>query len=307
MRKQLGYCAAHLDAHLTFLAGEELTHESLNPEKGEQEMSRFMPSGKSLTLHAVAGIPLIQTGDDLSQIILKALHENDIALADGDVLVLAQKIVSKSEGRWVALSSVTPSKQAIDLAQKVDKDARLVELILSESVEVISHREDGVLIVMHRHGFVMANAGIDHSNVGGGDTVLLLPKDADYSAQKLKEQIHHRCGVNVNLIINDSFGRAWRHGTAGCAIGVAGFSPLKNYIGKPDLFGCLLQTTQVAVADELAAAASFLMGQADESAPVVLIRGANLPPADGTIQQLIRAKPEDMFLETSSTFSLTAA
>lgn len=270
-------------------------------------MSRFIPSSKSLTLHAVSGIPLIQTGDDLSQIILKALHEDDLVLADGDVLVLAQKIVSKSEGRWAKLSSVTPSEHAIDLAQKVDKDPRLVELILSESVEVIAHRETGMLIIMHRHGFVMANAGIDHSNVGGGDTVLLLPKDSDHSAQKLKEQIHHLCGVNVNVIINDSFGRAWRRGTAGCAIGVAGFAPLKNYIGKPDLFGCLLQTSQVAVADELAAAASFLMGQADESRPVVLIRGANLPPADGTIQQLIRSKPEDVFLETPSTFSLKAA
>jgi len=270
-------------------------------------MSETNPSSRSLTLHAVSGIPLIKTGDDLGQIILKALNANDLTLMNGDVLVLAQKIVSKSEGRRIELASVTPSKRAIDLAQKVNKDPRLVELILSESVEVVAHREDGVLIVAHRLGYVMANAGIDHSNVGGVDAVLLLPQDPDHSAQKLKAQMRDLCGVDIKVIINDSFGRAWRHGTAGCALGVAGFAPLKNYIGKPDLFGYLMQTTQVAVADELAAAASFLMGQADEASPLVLIRGAHLPSAEGKIQELIRYKPEDMFLETPSTFSLAAA
>lgn len=267
-------------------------------------MNRLTPAGKSLTLHAVSGIPLIKTGDDLGPIIIKALNESDIVLSDGDVLVLAQKIVSKSEGRWAALSSVTPSKQAIDLAQKINKDARLVELILSESEEVAAHRESGMLIVAHRLGFVMANAGIDHSNVGDEDSVLLLPKDPDHSARELKKQIRHLCGADVNIIINDSFGRAWRHGTVGCAIGVAGFSPIKSYIGDPDLFGYLLKTSRVAVADELAAAASFLMGQADEGVPVVLIRGADLPPADGTTQQLIRPKEADAFRETSSTLAL---
>ncbi|MEJ2767845.1 coenzyme F420-0:L-glutamate ligase [Mycetohabitans sp. B46] len=270
-------------------------------------MSHATQTARSMTVSAIGGIPLIQTGDDLGQIITEAIHKNDIALENGDVLVLAQKIISKSEGRWVALSSVKPGKQAIDLAQKVDKDPRLVELILSESAEIVAHRQDGVLITAHRLGCVMANAGIDHSNVGDEDSVLLLPKDPDHSARQLKKQFHHLCGVDVHVIINDSFGRVWRHGTAGCAIGVAGFSPLKNYIGKPDLFGQLLRTTQVAVADELAAAASFLMGQADEGSPVVLIRGANLPAADGTVQQLIRPKEEDLFRETSSTLAVEMA
>ncbi|MCG1043604.1 coenzyme F420-0:L-glutamate ligase [Mycetohabitans sp. B8] len=262
---------------------------------------------RSMTISAIPGIPLIKTGDDLGQIIAKALSENGIVLSDGDVLVLAQKIVSKAEGRWVALSSVTPSRQAIDLAQQVGKDPRHVEVVLSESDEVIAYSRKNALITAHRLGFVMGDAGIDHSNVGDDGLVLLLPKDPDSSARQLKKQLHDLCGADVRIIINDSFGRGWRCGSIGTTIGIAGFSPIKNYIGKPDLFGRVLQTSRVAVADELAAAASFMMGQADEGAPVVMIRGADLPSTEGTTQQLIRPKEDDLFRKTSSTIAVKSA
>ena len=214
---------------------------------------------------------------------------------DGDILVIAQKIVSKAEGRIINLNDVVPSPRASALAKKVDKDPRLVEIILSESSEVIRYRK-GVLIVAHRLGFVMANAGIDRSNSGEDDElVILLPLDPDGSAAALKAKIDNDCRVNVGVIINDSFGRAWRNGIVGVALGAAGVPSLRNMVGIPDLFGRKMQVTEVAVADEIAAAASLLMGQAAEGLPAVHIRGfvCNAPPLPAAA--LLRRKELDLF------------
>ncbi len=252
----------------------------------------------SMTLVALQGVPLVKPGDNLTQVIKAGLIESQITLEDGDIIVLAQKIVSKAENRYVNLGTVTPSDDAIELARKVDKDPRLVEVILRESEEVVRFRP-GVLIVQNKLGFVHANAGVDKSNVphsGGEDsTALLLPENPDASAQILKKSIRSTFNVDISVIINDSFGRAWRHGTVGMAIGSAGFPPLLDLRGEKDLFGRVLEITQVAIADELAAAASLLMGQAGEGTPIVVIKGVKLPPSDDNVSALIRPKTEDLF------------
>ena len=254
-------------------------------------------SSGQLSITALSNIPLVHPGDDLPDIICNGLSDSELALQDGDILVLAQKIVSKSEGRYAALSSVTPSTKAIELAEEVDKDSRLVELILSESTDIVRIRK-GVLIVEHNLGIVMANAGIDASNVeplegeASGEVaqqVLLLPKDPDESCNSLRNVLHEKMGVDVAVIINDSVGRAWRNGTVGMAIGTAGIDALLDLNGRP------LQATQVGLADELAAAASIVMGQADEGRPVVHIRGYAVQTAGGNAQDLIRAQEQDLF------------
>jgi coenzyme F420-0:L-glutamate ligase / coenzyme F420-1:gamma-L-glutamate ligase len=250
----------------------------------------------TLTLTALAGLPLVNAGDDLARLLQAALQRANIVVEDGDILVIAQKIVSKAEGRIVNLKDVVPSPRASILAKEVDKDPRLVEVILSESSEVIRYRK-GVLIVAHRLGFVMANAGIDRSNSGQPDDelVILLPRDPDRSAAALKAKIDNDCGANVGVIINDSFGRAWRNGVVGVALGAAGVPSLRNMVGIPDLFGRNLQVTEVAVADEVAAAASLLMGQAAEGLPAVHMRGfvCDAPPSPATA--LLRRKELDLF------------
>lgn len=211
------------------------------------------------------------------------------------MVVLAQKIVSKSEGRIVPLAGVTPSPRAEELAKTVLKDPRLVELILRESREVL-RAVPNVLIVEHRLGFVMANAGIDHSNVEGDeDHVLLLPADPDGSAQRLRERFKQIAGVDVGVIINDSWGRAWRMGTTGAAIGVAGLPALVDMRGQPDLNGRILRVTEVAHADEIAAAASLLMGQSNEGQPAVIVRGFGPAARDGNGQELVRPRKMDLF------------
>ena len=220
----------------------------------------------SLTLTPLSGMPLIRRGDNLADLIVKALQESKIMLEENDILVLAQKIVSKAEGRAVNLATVTPSPRAIDLAQATEKDARVVELVLQESNEVLRTRP-GTIIVEHRLGFVCANAGIDHSNVAGeGDQaeewVLLLPAEPDRSAEMICKEVASRTRKQIGILIIDSHGRAWRNGTVGVAIGLAGLPGLLDLRGKPDLFGFTLRITQVGVADELAAAASLVMGQA---------------------------------------------
>ena len=247
---------------------------------------------------ALTGLPLIRAGDDLVALILGECSAAGEKLCDGDILVLAQKIVSKAEGRVVDLASVTPSAAALELAQSSNKDPRLVEVILTESNEVIRQRE-GALIVENRLGVVLANAGVDMSNVDqdGGDAVLLLPEDPDRSCALLREGIKQRAEVNVGVMINDSLGRAFRNGTAGAALGVAGVPTLVDLSGTPDLFGRPLRVTQVAIADELAAAASLLMGQANEGRPVVLVRGFQCHAAPGKGQDLIRVKEQDLFRE----------
>jgi len=251
----------------------------------------------SLTLTALDGVPTIEVGHDLVATIAAALERSDIRLCDDDVLILAQKIISKTEGRTVRLSTVTPSTRAQHLAAQSQKDARLVELILQESTEVLRCRP-GVLIVVHRLGFILANAGIDVSNVDsddGHETVLLLPANPDASAANLKARIGERLKADVGLIINDSMGRAWRLGTVGTAIGVAGLPSLLDLRGAPDSTGRPLRVTEVGIADELAAAASVLMGQAAEGRPIVHVRGFPYQRRDGTAAELIRPKHMDLF------------
>ncbi|CAA0079699.1 Coenzyme F420:L-glutamate ligase [Zhongshania aliphaticivorans] len=240
---------------------------------------------------------MVLPGDDLVDILLVALSTADIALQDGDVLVLAQKIVSKAENRYAYLKDVEPSEEACALAKKCDKDPRHMQLLLNESREVIRARP-GVVIVEHELGYVHANAGIDRSNIDSDDDnprLLLLPKDPDRSAALLKSSLQTRLGVEVNIIINDSAGRAWRNGTLGFALGTAGFEAVENRVGELDIYGRPLEVTEVAVADELAAGASFLMGQGSEALPVVLIRGANLRPSSQGSAGLIRDREKDMF------------
>lgn len=250
-----------------------------------------------ITLSALPDFPLVEPGDDLVALILASLHGAGQTLADGDVLVLAQKIVSKAENRYGYLNQVDPAAEALELAQRADKDPRLAQLILDESKEVVRVRP-GVVIVEHRLGYVHANAGIDKSNIHSDEQnprVLLLPLDSDASAASLREQIKLKSGRDIYIIINDSAGRAWRNGTVGMAIGTAGFEPLENLIGDQDLFDRPMEVTEVAVADELAAAASFMMGQAAQGSPVVHIRGAQLRPSSLGSKPLIREKSKDLF------------
>ena len=249
-----------------------------------------------ISLTAVPHIPDVQPGDNLAELILTALAEANLALQDGDVLAIAQKIVSKAEGRLVHLAEVEPGPRALAVAAQTDKDPRVVELILRESDE-ISRLKPGVLVVRHKLGFTSANAGIDRSNVAAdGDTaVLLLPIDPDASAAVIRQTIHARLGVTVGVVITDSHGRPFRLGTVGVAIGVAGLPALWDRRGEPDRYGYILQHTDVGVADEIAAAAGLLMGQAAEGRPVVLLRGLNLPPADGRAVDLVRPKELDLY------------
>jgi coenzyme F420-0:L-glutamate ligase/coenzyme F420-1:gamma-L-glutamate ligase len=233
-------------------------------------------------------LPRVRPGDDLAALIAPA------GLKDHDVVVVAQKIVSKSEGRLFRLSDVTPSPQAVELGQKVDKDPRLVEFILRESKEVVRAIR-GVLIVEHRLGFVMANAGVDASNVDDPEQVLLLPADPDGSARRLRARLKEIAGVEVGVIVNDSWGRAWRNGTVGAAIGAAGLPALVDMRGQPDMNGTILRVTEIGHADELAAAASILMGQAAEGQPVVIVRGLGPPARDGNAAELVRPKQMDLF------------
>lgn len=265
----------------------------------------------ALTLTPLSKIPLIRRDDNLADIVVIALSENKISLRDNDILVFAQKIVSKAEGRAVNLATVTPSQHAIELANQTEKDPRLVELILQESNQVLRTRV-GAIIVEHKLGFVCANAGIDHSNVSSplrmrdepgvreerdsaAEWVLLLPEDPDHSAEKIRRKVESKTGSRVGILIIDSHGRAWRNGTVGVAIGIAGLPGLEDLRGRPDLFGYKLQVTQVGVADELGAAASLVMGQAAEGIPVVHVRGFPYPLRKGSLKELIRPKEQDLF------------
>ena len=265
-----------------------------------------------LTLTPLKYIPLIRQDDDLADIILNSLRENKIELEDNDILVIAQKILSKAEGQMVNLTTVTPSQRASQLAEQTEKDPRLIELILQESSEVLRTRS-GTIIVEHKLGFICANAGIDHSNVdspllsgrvperveGSGvrseDWVLLLPQDPDLSSRKMRDDIQSKTGKRIGILIIDSHGRAWRNGTVGISIGMSGIPGLEDLRGKPDLFGTELRITQVGAADELAAAASLMMGQAAEGTPVVHVRGFPYPLREGSLKELIRPKEQDMF------------
>ena len=254
-------------------------------------------SSTSLSMTALSGIPLVRPGDDLVEYILKGLRSERLYLTDGDILVIAQKVVSKAEGRYVRLDNVQPSTRAQQLAEAAGKDPRLVELILSESSEILRCCP-GVIIVVNRQGLVLANAGIDHSNVeqdGDVEQVLLLPADPDASAACICSELREQTQVSVAVIINDSIGRAWRNGTTGTAIGVAGLPALLDLRGHPDLFGEPLLVSEEAVADELAAATSLLQSQAAEGRPVVLIRGYAPSALPSPASSLIRPKAKDLF------------
>lgn len=243
----------------------------------------------AMTLFPVQHLPLIHPGDDLAALIVAHLAAQGERLQPGDILVLAQKIVSKAEGRLVKLSEVTPGAQAEELAHLVDKDPRHVQAILDDSRAIIRARK-GLLVVEQRNGWVCANAGVDRSNVAPGEEELiaLLPQDADASAARLRARLGELTGVEPGVIINDSHGRAWRIGTTGVAIGCAGLPPIWNQRGLHDLFGYELMSSEECIADELAGAASLLMGQSDEGRPVVVIRGYTpppLPPAPATAIQ----------------------
>ncbi len=239
----------------------------------------------------------MRAGHDLATIVLSALSHSGEALAHGDVLVIAQKIFSKAEGRIVPLATVVASARAMALAEEVRKDPRVVELILRESKEVVRHKAD-LLVVEHRLGFVTANAGIDMSNIEHGDeddTVLMLPLDPDGSCSRLRSALEARTGVGIGVIMNDSHGRAFRNGVVGVAIGVSGVAALADLRGQVDLFGRSLRATEVAVADEMAAAASLVMGQAAEGRPIVLARGFPLAHREASVAELFRPKHMDVF------------
>jgi coenzyme F420-0:L-glutamate ligase/coenzyme F420-1:gamma-L-glutamate ligase len=253
----------------------------------------------TLAITPLQNIPLIRQGDNLADMILDSLSHSGIQLQTGDILVVAQKIISKAEGRMVNLAGITPTLQAIELAAKTEKDPRVVELILQESNEIVRTRP-GTIIVEHKLGFVCANAGIDHSNVAGmgdekGEYVLLLPEDPEGSAKQLREHMHKRSNVDIGVMVVDSHGRAWRNGTVGMCIGLSGVPAVIDERGWKDLFGYTLRITVVGVADELAAAASLVMGQAAEGTPVAHVRGFPYPLRDGSFKELLRPKDQDMF------------
>ncbi len=263
----------------------------------------------TLTFTPLPKIPLIHPGDDLVEILLNALQTAKVTLDDGDILVLASKIVSKAESRQVNLNTVTPSDEALQLAGQSDKDPRLVELLLRESKSVMRVRP-GTIIVEHRLGFVCANAGIDHSNVQPGKTqptdkefgsvpddwVLLLPENPDQTALEIRRRIKLATGNRIGVLIIDSHGRAWRLGTIGMTIGLSGLPGLVDKRGWSDLFGYRLKITIVAAADELAAAASLVMGEAAEATPAVHVRGFPYPLREGSLKELLRPKEHDLFL-----------
>jgi coenzyme F420-0:L-glutamate ligase/coenzyme F420-1:gamma-L-glutamate ligase len=253
----------------------------------------------TLILTPLPGFPLVNPGDNLADLIVAGLQQAAIVLQEDDVLVIAQKIVSKAEGRLVNLATIVPSERALKLGIEAQKDPRLVEVILAESQQVLRVRP-GTIIVEHRLGFVCASAGVDHSNVAGKggqaeDWVLLLPKDPEASACILQQALQDASGVRLGIIIIDSHGRAWRLGTVGVAIGIAGLPGVVDLRGQEDLFGYRLQITQVGAVDELAAAASLVMGQAAEATPVVHVRGFPYPLREGSMREIIRPRDQDLF------------
>lgn len=250
---------------------------------------------RTLTAWVPVGFPDVRPGVDLPRLVVDLFRANDMVPEDGDVLVVAQKVVSKAEGSVVNLDEVVPGVQAQQLARDAQKDARLCQVILDESRGLLRVRP-GLIITEHRLGFICANAGVDHSNVGlGRQWVSMLPRDPDASAEAIRQAIETHFGARVAVIIDDTHGRAFREGAIGVAIGIAGMQPLHSYVGDEDLYGYVLQTSVEAVADELASAASLLQGQAAEGTPLVLIRGAPVERGQGAVAQLLRPAEKDLF------------
>jgi coenzyme F420-0:L-glutamate ligase/coenzyme F420-1:gamma-L-glutamate ligase len=271
-------------------------------------MSESSPGGgdsircdEQLTLTALRDFPLVGAGDDLSQLILDALERNAIVLEAGDVMVVASKVVSRAEGRFVDLGTLEASSAARDLATKVDLDERVVELVLRESVE-ISRTGHGVLIVKNRLGIVCANGGVDLSNArplgaaaGSGPWAIALPEDPDRSAERLRKALANRTGAAVGVILSDSLGRPFRLGSVGAAIGLAGAPAVWDQRGSTDLFGMRLEHTMTAFADQIAAAADLVAGQAGERRGVVHVRGLRFPPSAHTARELVRPPELDLY------------
>jgi len=254
---------------------------------------------KQIIFSALEGFPLIHPGDDLAGLIFQFLKDNKVQIVDGDILVLAQKIVSKAEGRYKNLSQVQPGMPALELGKITGKDPRFIELVLGDSKSIL-RAKNNTLIVEHRLGFVCANAGIDHSNVAGdGDKneewILMLPENPDASAREIQKKLEEKRGAHLGVMIIDSHGRAWREGVVGVAIGLAGMPGVVDMRGKSDLFGYKLKITTIGVADELAAAASLVMGQANEATPIVHVRGFPYPLREGSLKELLRLKGQDLF------------
>lgn len=249
-----------------------------------------------IVLTALPEVPLVRAGDDLASLILDGVKRADVSLQARDVIVLASKIVSKAQGRMVKLDSVTPGARALELAATTGKDAREIELMLQESAAVVRVRK-GLIITRHRLGFVSANAGIDHSNVpdGTGESVLLLPREPDATAQQICGELQRACGTDVAVIIADSHGRPHRLGTVGIAIGAAGLPALEDWRGRHDLFGYELKYTDIGLADMLASAATLLLGQASEGTPIVHVRGATWKGRTGTAHDLVRSEEMNLF------------
>ena len=245
------------------------------------------------TVIGITGIPEVAPGMDLAQLILEAAEAQGTPAQDNDILVVTQKIVSKAEGQLVDLATVTPSALAEQWASDYDRDPRMIEVALRDSRR-ISRMDRGVLVTETRHGFYCINSGVDASNVQGEEMVSLLPEDPDASAQRIRDTVQQRAGLQVAVIITDTWGRPWRDGLTNVAIGVAGMAALKDYRETPDVYGYELHATVIAVVDEMAAAAELVMGKVDQI-PVALVRGYSYEPAEGTIRNLIRPPDRDIF------------
>jgi coenzyme F420-0:L-glutamate ligase/coenzyme F420-1:gamma-L-glutamate ligase len=256
------------------------------------QRKQLLPDSSKIALFVVPGLPEIRKGRDLAGLITRAARRAAISFEHGDVIVIAQKIVSKAEGCVARLSKTKPSPEAVELAEKLANDARFVEVVLRESRRII--RSERVLITETHHGFICANAGVDRSNIPGRDVVSLLPKNPDRSARRIATAIRKRSGKRVAVIISDTFGRPWRLGLTNVAIGAAGVPALLDLRGKRDRNGKLLQATILAVADELAAAAGLLMGKASGT-PVVVIRGCRYKAVSDPAARIIRPAHEDLF------------
>lgn len=261
-----------------------------------------MKSVARLELLAIPEIPLVGPGDDLGAILLEGLDRMGLRLTNGDVLVVASKAVSRAEGRFVDLGAVEPSGAASALAAEVRQDPAMVELVLSET-ERVSRKREHALIVRHRLGFVSANAGIDRSNArppsaaeGAGPWAVLMPEDPDRSAEALRERVGGAHGAEIGVVISDSFGRPFRNGTVGAAVGVAGVPAVWDQAGRDDLFGRALEHTTTAFADQIAAAADLLAGQADEGRPAIVVRGLAIPAGESTVKPLLRDPETDLYL-----------
>ena len=267
------------------------------PWHSDGSVQQVSPRQQTLQLIGLSHVPMVQPGDDLGALLIDAMAQQKLVSQDKDILVVAQKIVSKAEGRYVDLQQVSPSSRALELAGLTGKDPRLVEVILSESVDVLRCR-DSLVIVRHRLGFVMANAGVDQSNVapdGAVERVLLLPQDPDGSSARLKHALDTHFGSELGVIVSDSVGRAWRIGTVGLALGLAGIPAVQDFRGRDDLYGRALQVTEVGFADQVASSAALLMGEGSEGVPAVLVRGLQWSNADATAALLIRPQAQDLF------------